>query len=83
MKSPVASPASQLLPGKALTFANVSEGAEGLIVADLARAVAAKPKPPAVEMPQPAPSVATPPIAMVSAPIELSRYKATFVRSKT
>ncbi|QUS40053.1 transcription-repair coupling factor [Tardiphaga alba] len=50
MKSPVASPASQLLPGKALTFANVSEGAEGLIVADLARAVAAKPKPPAVSL---------------------------------
>jgi len=50
MKSPVASPASQLLPGNALTFANVSEGAEGLIVADLARAVAAKPKPPAVSL---------------------------------
>ncbi len=50
MKSPVASPAAQLLPGKALTFANVSEGAEGLIVADLARAVAAKPKPPAVSL---------------------------------
>jgi len=50
MKSPVASPASQLAPGKALTFANVSEGAEGLIVADLARAVAAKPKPPAVSL---------------------------------
>jgi transcription-repair coupling factor (superfamily II helicase) len=50
MKSPVASPASQLAPGRALTLANVSEGAEGLIVADLARAVAAKPKPPAVSL---------------------------------
>jgi transcription-repair coupling factor (superfamily II helicase) len=50
MKSPVASPASQLAPGRALTLANVSEGAEGLIVADLARAIAAKPKPPAVSL---------------------------------
>lgn len=50
MKSPVASPAAQLAPGRALTFANVAEGAEGLIVADLARAVAAKPKPPAVSL---------------------------------
>ncbi|WP_022721952.1 transcription-repair coupling factor, partial [Rhodopseudomonas sp. B29] len=50
MKTPARSPAEQLTPGKALTFANVAEGAEGLIVSDLARAVAAKPKPPAVSL---------------------------------
>ena len=37
-------------PGRALTFANVAEGAEGLVVSDLARAVAARPKPPAVSL---------------------------------
>src|ERR1700761_2830981 len=50
MKSPVKSPAELLAPGCALTFANVAEGAEGLIVSDLARAVAARPKPPAVSL---------------------------------
>ena len=50
MKTPSRSPAEQLTPGKALTFANVAEGAEGLIIADLARAVAAKPKAPAVSL---------------------------------
>ena len=44
------SPAEQLVPGRALTFANVAEGAEGLVVSDLARAVAARPKPPAVSL---------------------------------
>ena len=41
MKSPTRSPAELLAPGRALTVANVAEGAEGLIVSDLARAVAA------------------------------------------
>src|SRR5579863_5541842 len=50
MKQPSQSPALSLTPGRALTFANVAEGAEGLIVADLARAVAARPKPPAVSL---------------------------------
>jgi transcription-repair coupling factor (superfamily II helicase) len=50
MKSPAKSPAALLVPGRALTFANVAEGAEGLVVADLARAVAAKPKPSAVSL---------------------------------
>jgi transcription-repair coupling factor (superfamily II helicase) len=50
MKQPIQSPALSLTPGRALTFANVAEGAEGLIVADLARAVAARPKPPAVSL---------------------------------
>ena len=35
------SPAELLAPGRALTLANVADGAEGLVVADLARAVAA------------------------------------------
>ena len=39
MKSPTRSPAELLAPGRALTFANVAEGAEGLVVSDLARAV--------------------------------------------
>ncbi len=36
--------------GRALTLANVAEGAEGLVVSDLARAIAAKPKPPAISL---------------------------------
>src|SRR5262249_21857834 len=50
MKSPAKSPAALLAPGRALTFANVAEGAEGLIVSDLARAIAARPNPPAVSL---------------------------------
>lgn len=48
MKQPVRSPAALIAPGRALTLANVAEGAEGLITGDLARAIAAKPKPAAV-----------------------------------
>jgi transcription-repair coupling factor (superfamily II helicase) len=36
------SPAEQLVPGRALTLAGVADGAEGMIVADLARAAAAR-----------------------------------------
>jgi transcription-repair coupling factor (superfamily II helicase) len=36
------SPAELLAPDRPLTFANVADGAEGLVVADLARAVAAR-----------------------------------------
>jgi transcription-repair coupling factor (superfamily II helicase) len=50
MKSPTQSPAQSLAAGRALTFANVAEGAEGLVISDLARAVAARPKPPAVSL---------------------------------
>src|SRR6185437_2202464 len=50
MKAQVASPAQLLAPGRPLTFANVAEGAEGLVVSDLARAVAARPNPPAVSL---------------------------------
>ena len=45
MKQPVRSPAELLAPGRPLTFANVAEGAEGLVISDLARAVAAKARP--------------------------------------
>ena len=44
------SPAELLRPGRPLTVANVADGAEGLILADLARAIAAKPQPPAVSL---------------------------------
>src|SRR3982074_1816648 len=50
MKSPTRAPAQLLAPGGALTFANVAEGAEGLVVSDLARAVAARQRPPAVSL---------------------------------
>jgi len=50
MKQPSQSPAQLLTPAGTLTLANVAEGAEGLIIADMARAVAARPKPPAVSL---------------------------------
>ncbi|MBN9582576.1 MAG: transcription-repair coupling factor [Afipia sp.] len=50
MKSPVKSPAQALRPGHPVTLANVAEGAEGLVVSDLARAVAAKTEAPAVSL---------------------------------
>src|SRR4030088_2521809 len=50
MKAPVKSPAALLAPGRALTFANVAEGAEGLVISDLARAIAARPEPAAVSL---------------------------------
>src|SRR5258708_24718 len=50
MKQPVRSPVELLIPGRALTFANVAEGGEGLVVSDLARAIAARPKPPAISL---------------------------------
>lgn len=42
------SPAEQLAPDRPLTLANVADGAEGLVVADLARAVAARKNAPAI-----------------------------------
>jgi transcription-repair coupling factor (superfamily II helicase) len=50
MKPQVKSPAELLAPGRALTLANVAEGAEGLVISDLARAVAARPKKPAISL---------------------------------
>jgi transcription-repair coupling factor (superfamily II helicase) len=44
------SPAAMLAPGRVLTIANVAEGAEGLVISDLARAFAAKPKRSAVSL---------------------------------
>jgi transcription-repair coupling factor (superfamily II helicase) len=50
MKPNIKSPAELLAPGRALTLANVAEGAEGLVVSDLARAIAARPKKPAISL---------------------------------
>ncbi len=49
--SPLAkSPAQRLAPGRVLTLAGVADGAEGLVIADLARAIAAQAKPPAISI---------------------------------
>ncbi|WP_338832199.1 transcription-repair coupling factor [Bradyrhizobium sp. 27S5] len=50
MKQPMKSPAAMLAAGRVLTIANVAEGAEGLVISDLARAIAAQPKRPAVSL---------------------------------
>src|ERR1044071_3615494 len=44
------SPAELLAPGRAVTLSGVADGAEGLIVADLARAVAARPNAPVTSL---------------------------------
>ena len=44
------SPAELLVPGRPLTLAGVADGAEGLVVADLARAVAARADAPATSL---------------------------------
>ena len=44
------SPAERLAPGRVLTLAGIADGAEGLVVADLARAVASGAKPPAISI---------------------------------
>jgi transcription-repair coupling factor (superfamily II helicase) len=44
------SPAELLVPGKPLTFADVADGAEGFVLADLARAVAAQKSAPATSL---------------------------------
>ncbi len=44
------SPAQRLKAGKSLTLAGITDGAEGLVVADLARAVAAGTNPPAISI---------------------------------
>ncbi len=46
-KMPTRSPAELLAPDRPLTLANVADGAEGLVISDLARAVAARTSPPA------------------------------------
>lgn len=47
MKSSAKSPAELLAPERPLTLSNVTDGAEGLVIADLARAVAARKNAPA------------------------------------
>ena len=42
------SPARRLAPGRPLTLAGIADGAEGLVIADLARAIAAGARPPAI-----------------------------------
>ncbi|BAT60640.1 transcription-repair-coupling factor [Variibacter gotjawalensis] len=49
-KSVSKSPAELLAPGRHLTLSRVTEGAEGLVLADLARAAAARPKAPAITL---------------------------------
>ena len=44
------SPAERLAAGRPLTFAGVPDGAEGLVIADLARAIAAGKNPPAISL---------------------------------
>src|ERR1700688_4946442 len=43
-------PAQRLAPGRPLTLPGIADGAEGLIVADLARSIAARAKPPAISV---------------------------------
>jgi transcription-repair coupling factor (superfamily II helicase) len=50
MKAPVKSPAEQLKRGQALTLAHVVDGVEGLVVSDLARAIAARADAPATSL---------------------------------
>src|SRR5690348_13213019 len=44
------SPAERLKAGRPVTFAGVPDGAEGLVIADLARAIAAAKNPPAISL---------------------------------
>src|ERR1700740_142054 len=50
MKKQAASPADLLQAGRALSGAHVAGGAEGLIISELARPVAARPKKPAISL---------------------------------
>ena len=50
VRSPARAPAQRLAPGKPLLLAGIADGAEGLVAADLARSIAAAPKPPAVAL---------------------------------
>ena len=50
MTAQATSPATLLQAGHALTLAQVADGAEGLVLADLARAIAARPNAPAISL---------------------------------
>jgi transcription-repair coupling factor (superfamily II helicase) len=49
-QAPPQSPARRLAPGRPILLAGMADGAEGLVIADLARAVAAGPNPPAISL---------------------------------
>src|SRR5665647_2331845 len=50
MNAMARSPVDQLKAGKALTLSQVADGAEGLVLADLARAVSARADAPAISL---------------------------------
>jgi transcription-repair coupling factor (superfamily II helicase) len=50
VRSPARSPAQRLAPGRPLLLSGVADGAEGLVLADLARAIAAGPAAPAISL---------------------------------
>ena len=50
VRSPARSPAQRLAPGRPLLLSGVADGAEGLVLADLARAIAAGPTAPAISL---------------------------------
>jgi transcription-repair coupling factor (superfamily II helicase) len=50
VRSPARSPAQRLTPGRPLLLAGVADGAEGLVLADLARSIAAGATPPAISL---------------------------------
>jgi transcription-repair coupling factor (superfamily II helicase) len=50
VRNPAMSPARRLAPGKPLLLSGIADGAEGLVLADLARAVAAGETPPPVSL---------------------------------
>ena len=50
LRSSARSPAQRLTPGRPLLLSGIADGAEGLVLADLARAVAAGAKPPAISL---------------------------------
>ena len=50
VRTPAHSPAQRLRPGRPLLLAGVADGAEGLVLSDLSRAVAAAPSAPAISL---------------------------------
>jgi len=50
MKSQTASPAQRLVPGRPLLLSGIADGAEGLVLADLARSIAAGANAPAISL---------------------------------
>ena len=50
LRSPARSPAQRLRPGRPLLLAGIADGAEGLVLADLARAIAAGAAAPAISL---------------------------------